>query len=508
MGELLVDQLRTMARLHGDEIAYDDLDGRRALSFDAWNRESNQLARGLVAHGIHHGDRVAIDLPSSRILDWITAYAAIHKAGAVAVPVNTRLSSRELQTILGHAEISGMITCHDLAVAQSLTDVWAGLPTLGWIASVDDPGADMTPIAALTDGDADDFQVPVDVGDLADIMYTSGTTGTPKGVAVRHHNVALLPNREAPWTNDYWIHGSPPFTFAGISFVYNPMKLGMGAIFQATFDADRWLTYVEEHRPTACFVVPSMAQLLIHAPRWATAELNSLTLVSIGSAPLAPETLFKLCDRLPDAVVTNGYGMTEAGPAYCAMTKKDVRTRIGSVGRPLPPMEVRITDPATGEDQHAGDKGEVLIRAQGRQREYYRDTDATARTWTADGWLHSGDIGYLDEDGYLYIAGRMKEVIIRGGNNVYATDVESVLYEHPDVLEAAVIGIPHDVLGEDIAAFVVPRAGVTFDERALDTLDAFCRDRLADYKCPRHYRVLDALPRNATGKVLKRDLAW
>jgi acyl-CoA synthetase (AMP-forming)/AMP-acid ligase II len=343
-------------------------------------------------------------------------------------------------------------------------------------------------------------------------MYTSGTTGLPKGVAVRHRNVALLPNSEVRYRGKAWLHGSPPFTFAGISFVYNPMKMGMASLFQARFDAGRWLDHVEAHRPTATFLVPAMAQLLRNEARWATADLSSLTLVSIGSAPLPPDTLVHLCERLPDAVVTNGYGMTEAGPAYCAMSKSDVLERIGSVGQPLPPMEVRIVDPddPTSDADHplaAGVRGEVLIRAEGRQREYYRDPDATAATWTAGGWLHSGDIGYLDEDGFLYIVGRQKEVIIRGGNNVHATDVESVLYEHPQVLDAAVVGVPHDVLGEDIAAFVVPTStGADTPALTAEVLDAFCRERLADYKRPRQFHLVAELPRNATGKVLKREL--
>lgn len=508
-GELLVDQLRTMARCYPEEDAYVDLDGQRALTFSAWDERSNRLARGLAGTtgDIRRGDRVAIFLPSEHILDWIVAYAAIHKAGAVAVPVNTRLTPRELVAILGHAEISGLITCAELAAGCHLDEVAAKLPTLRWSASVDDAVLDCLPLDALMDADGDDFQVAVADGDLADIMYTSGTTGTPKGVAVRHRNVALLPNGEVPWSDTYWIHSSPPFTFAGISFVYNPMKLGMGALFQARFDASRWIDFVERFRPTASFFVPAMAQLLINDPRWPTADLDSLTLVSVGSAPLPPETLVQLCERLPAATVTNGYGMTEAGPAYCAMSKDQVLERVGSVGQPMPPMEVRIVDPSgepgAGETLPAGTRGEVLIRAKGREREYYKDPEATERTWTSDGWLHSGDIGYLDEDGYLYIVGRMKEVIIRGGNNVHATDVESVLYEHPDILEAAVVGVPHEVLGEDIAAFVVPARGATLDP---DELATFCRDRLADYKCPRQFTVLDALPRNATGKVLKREL--
>jgi acyl-CoA synthetase (AMP-forming)/AMP-acid ligase II len=490
-GDLQVDQLRYMAGTHGAEVAYRDLDAGAAITFAEWEEESNRLARGLAARGVRPGDRVSIYLPSEEVLRWIVAYAAVHKAAAVAVPTNTRLSPRELVAILGHCEASAMVTCESLS--PTAQEVRSGVPSLALV---------VTRADEVRDDDASEFQVPVDIDELADVMYTSGTTGLPKGVAVRHRNVAMIPNNEPHWSRNGWLHGAPMFTFAGIAFIYNPMKMGLAGFYLPRFDAGRWLELVERERPTMTMLVPAMAELLVAHPDFEKRDLSSLTAVSIGSAPLAPQTLVAMQARLPQATVSNSYGMTEAGPAYIVMPKEEVTKRIGSVGKPIPPMEIKIVD-----DNDAacapGEVGELLTRMPGAQREYYRDPEATSQTWTPDGWLRSGDLAYLDDDGFLYISGRKKDLIIRGGHNIYPTDIEAVLHEHPAVREAAVVGVPHAVLGEDVAAFVVTRPGVDVDT---SELDEFCAERLADYKRPRQMHFVDELPRNATSKVMKHVL--
>jgi acyl-CoA synthetase (AMP-forming)/AMP-acid ligase II len=500
---LLTDHLRAMAEAFGDRTAYRVVDGG-SMTFGQWEAESNRLARALVDLGIAKGDRVSLYLEPGEALRFMVGYSAIHKAGAVAVPTNTRLSEAELERLLGHAEVTAVLT--DPQLAPMARGLERALPSLRHVVVA--PVAEETGDPAWSWGeavagvDAASFQVPVVADDLADILYTSGTTGLPKGVAIRHRNVALIPGEPDPQlSGGCWLHASPLFTFAGIGFIYNPMQLGLYGVYQPRFDAGRWLEVVEELRPQFVFLVPSMAQLLVAHPRFAEAELSSIELCAIGSAPLAPATLRAMQERMPEAAVSNSYGMTEAGPAYCAMPKGESLNRIGSVGQPMPPLQVRFVG-EDGAEVPAGEVGEVLLRMPGREREYYRNAEATAATWQ-DGWLHTGDLGRLDADGYLYIVGRKKDVIIRGGNNVHAVDIEAVLHDHPAVVEAAVVGIPHPVLGEDVAAVVVVSPGATV---SVGELREHCAERLADYKVPRRIELADALPRNATGKVLKQDL--
>jgi acyl-CoA synthetase (AMP-forming)/AMP-acid ligase II len=496
--DLLTDQLRMMAEHFPGETAHVDLGRDRTLVFSDWDAESDRIATALVDAGVAKGDRVAIYLPMEDCLEWMITYSGIHKAGAVAVPTNTRLARRELEYVLKHSGAVAVFA--GAATKPALEEVRHSLPSVRWLVTTGEPDGEFD-AWSQAGRRGERLQVPVGPDDMADIIYTSGTTGRPKGVVVRHRNVSMVPNNLPKWTGDGWLHSSPLFTFAGISSIFNPIKLGMTSLYQPRFDAGQWLEAVERRRPAAAFLVPAMAQILLAHPRFDQADLSSLKMLSLGSAPLAPETFRRLQERLPNAWVSNNWGMTEAGSAYCVLPPEEASRRVGSVGKPVPPMKVRVID-ENGGDLPAGEVGELLVSNPGKEREYFNDPDATSEAWR-NGWLHTGDLARLDEDGYLYIVGRTKDVIIRGGNNVHASDVESVLLEYPGIREAAVAGIPHPVLGEDVAAWIVLVEGAEVDT---EKLRSFLSERLSDYKIPRKIAFIDELPRNATGKVVKRAL--
>ncbi len=499
MADRLTDQLALMAAAYPDRTAYRNLGDGSSITFAVWERESNRLARGLRDRGVGKGDLVAIYLEPARILDWIVSYGAVHKLGAVAVPTNHRLAAIEVRAIFEHAEVRAVIC--SAAFDQVIAPLLAADPGLVVVTVTPSAVEGATDIEEVKSEDARGVRVALADDDLADVMYTSGTTGRPKGVTVRHGQIAMLPNGRPEWQGTGWLTASPVFTFAGLGFIYNPMKAGMTVLFLPAFDAGGWLAVVERERPVIAFVVPAMAQLLIHHPDFEAADLTSLRRLILGSAPLAPDTLRRLQQKLPDAAVLNSYGMTEGGHATFTMDPEGARTRPGAVGRPTPPVEVRIVCDDGGPCA-LGEVGEVLTRNPKGHREYYKDPEATARMW-AGGWLHTGDLGYLDREGYLYIVGRKKEVIVRGGLNVYSDDVEAALQAHPAVVEAAVVGRPHEVLGEEVAAFVVLEPGAVVSG---DDLVEFARGRVADYAVPRSITCLAELPRNASGKVVKARL--
>jgi long-chain acyl-CoA synthetase len=467
---LIPEELTERAERFPDRVAI-RVDGGGSMTFGEWDGRANAVARGLAGAGVGKGDRVALLMPNDAALEFGTAYVAVHRAGAVAVPVNPRYARREVAHIVSDCE-----------------------PRL--VLGPDD-------VPALESGDTSPYQVDVGADDLADIFYTSGTTGLPRGVASTHANAAFHSVRPMEG-GGVFLHAMPLSTFTGVHGAQlTPMRLAVTALVVPRFDTARFAELIEADAANWVLMVPAQILLLLESGALGGRDTSSVLAVLFGGAPTPPHAVEWMAGAFPNAVLLNGYGLTEGGASVCVLPPGEARRRPGSVGRPMPGVEVRIVDDG-GADLSIGEVGEILLKVPAGDRHYYGDPDATARTWEG-GWVHTGDLGRLDDEGYLYVVDRKKDMIIRGGYNIYSVEVEGALHELPDVAEAAVVGIPHAVLGQDVCAVVRVRAGAPALE--LDAVRAALADRLADYKLPRRLVVrAEALPRTAMGKVDKKAL--
>jgi acyl-CoA synthetase (AMP-forming)/AMP-acid ligase II len=479
---------------HRDATAWLNLADGSELTFGQWNDQANRLARGLRERGIDRGDRVIIAITPDEPFEWLISYVAVHRAGAVAVPVNTRLTAPELRAILAHAEPTAVLASAAAENGTSWSELTTGIEGLAVVG--------VTGTSEFTDllhPDASELLDPIGADGDKDVMYTSGTTGDPKGVVVPYGK-SDAEMRESRWSGLGFMTASPFSTTSGILLVDGPARGGLTGWYLPRFDAGTWLAVVAERRPVAAFIVPAMAQLLVAHQDFSTADLSSLVALTIGGAPIAAATLRRLAERLPNADVLVGYGLTEFG-AVTRMPSGNKGKHLGSAGQPLPGVEVRLVR-ADGAEVEGGEVGEITVKGTDPAREYFKDAANSQTTWR-DGWLYSGDLGRFDDDGFLWITGRSKDVIIRGGYNIVPGEIEDVLYGHPAVAEAAAAGVPHDVLGEDVEAWVVLRQG---SAATADDLREFLLERLAKYKVPRQFHFVMSLPRNAAGKVVRQLL--
>lgn len=486
----------------GDRIAISK--GDRALTHADLRDRVNALSAGLLDLGIGRGDIVGVLMYNH--VEFLETLFAANRIGAAIVPLNFRLSPAEWQFILGHAEAAALVT--EVEFSGKIDEVAAALPRLRHKVVIDGAPARgwLDYDSLITDSGAQTELVSVGTEELQRLMYTSGTTSRPKGVMITHENLI--------WKNlahilEFSLTGADNTLICGPLYHVGGLDLpGLATLHVGgrlsllhRFDPVAVVDAIEELRPTNIWLAPSMMNAILQLPGLVERDLSSIRFITGGGEKMPVPLLERIGRAFPDAWFADAYGLTETVSGDTVNDVEHMRTKVGSVGRPVAHVELAIVD---GDDNRvpADTLGEIVVRGPKVMSGYWRDqaaTDAAIR----GGWFHTGDIGRIDEDGFVYIEDRKKDMIVSGGENIASPEVERVLYENPEVLEAAVIGMPNAKWGEVPKAFVVLRSGSAIDE---ETLQAFCRERLAKYKVPASIEFIDSLPRTPSGKVLKRSL--
>ncbi|MCO7219587.1 long-chain-fatty-acid--CoA ligase [Klenkia sp. PcliD-1-E] len=468
--------------------------GDTTRTFAELHERSSRVARALQTAGLGPGDRVGV-LDKNAPTFYEVVFGAA-KLGAVTVGLNFRLAAPEVADVVADAGVRLVVVDPEFAhlLPEGVPQVHLGEDYEAWLGEDRDPG---------WGGDADDVVLQ---------LYSSGTTGRPKGAMLTSANLLWTPRmgREFYGMDEHTVNlvPSPLFHIGGAGYSLTALGQGGHTVLVRDMDPAAVLGLIEQHGVTHTFLVPAVVQMLAESAALPGTDLSSLRRIAYGAAPMGETQLLKAialfgCDFM------GVYGMTETSGSVVCLPPEDHDPggpRAGllrSVGKPLPWLELRVVDPATGADAAVGGVGEIWVRSGQNTVGYWGQPQLTAETITEDGWLRTGDAAYLDAEGYVFLHDRMKDMVVSGGENVYPAEVENVLYAHPEVLEAAVIGVPSHRWGETVKAVVVRRPGSTVDEPGLI---AFVRDRLAHYKCPTSVDFADELPRNASGKVLKKVL--
>ena len=503
------DIVREHARLQGDTAAFTF--GDEVITFADLNEGSNRVAHALRALGVAKGDRVAF-LGKNHPL-YFEAWLGAAKIGAVMTPANWRLAPPEVAYILGNCE--ARVAFVGEGFADVLVQARGDTPRLEQVIGIDAPDHSGTDYRIWRDGfPADPVMDDINLDDDALQLYTSGTTGRPKGAVITHRSIlssrdpardAQIRNWQEPVPGDVTLLAMPCFHISGTGAGITTMIAGTNAIVLPEYDPSKALELIESFNISKLFLVPAAIQILLNHPRVNDVDFSRLKYITYGASPI-PLELMKRAMKVLGCGFVQMYGMTETSGTIVALDPEDHvpegSSRMRSVGTPLPGVEIKIIDEG-GAEVPTGTVGEIATRSTKNMRGYFNNAKATEETIDADGWLRTGDAGYLDEDGYLYIHDRVKDMIISGGENVYPAEVENALYAHPKVADVAVIGIPSEKWGEEVKACVVVKDGAALTEAEMI---AHAREHIAGYKCPKSVDFIAALPRNPSGKILRREL--
>ncbi|WP_068269074.1 long-chain-fatty-acid--CoA ligase [Aldersonia kunmingensis] len=483
------------AKDFGDRIALrcDD----RALTFTEFDSAAARVATLLEQAGIDPGDRVAVMLPNTPA--FAVVFYGILRRGAVAVPMNPLFKAREVEFCLANTSAKAMFAAP--AFAEDATAGAAATGTTCWL--VDD--AALTELIAGLP--AQDYPVERTESDTAVILHTSGTTGKPKGAELTHGGLARNADVTARTLieigpDDVLMGCLPLFHIFGLTCGLNTaVQMGAAMSLVPRFDPRTVLEVIERDAVTVFLGVPTMySALLSVAPETTPAATATLRVCVSGGASLPVQVLNDF-ERAFDCAILEGYGLSETSPV-ASFNHPNQPRKAGSIGTPVEGVRMRVVD-GDGAEVPTGEPGEIQIAGHNVMKGYWNLPEATAGSIDRDGWFSTGDVGKVDEDGFYYIVDRKKDMIIRGGFNVYPREIEEVFYEHPAVAEAAVVGLPHDSLGEEIGAAVVLKPGAQVQT---DELVEFVKARVAAYKYARHVWVLDSLPKGPTGKILRREI--
>jgi len=479
--------------------------GERRYTWKEVDARSNAVANALAAAGVAKGDKVAMWMTNSDF--FVLAFYGIVKAGGVAVPVNFRLAPPEAEYIFQNCDAVALVC--DEAFGPAVAEM---RPRLKAVRAIWSAGAGqvegMAPLAeAIAGGDARDPGVAVDESDDSEILYTSGTTGRPKGALLTHHNQMVVATTMAILVNiapsDRILHVAPLFHSAELNLYLNPgTYVGATHVVLPAFVPNQVLETIQREKITQFFGAPVMYNFMMAVPDFERYDLSSVRYYGYGAAPMAAESVRQMIAKFKTDRFFCLCGLTEGGPGGVALLPADQVRKAGAGGKYIVNMESRLADPEGRTITMPGVVGELVLKGETIMKGYYQNPQATAAT-IRDGWLYTGDLGVMDEEGYITLVDRSKDMIITGGENVYSKEVEDAIYEHPAVAEAVIIGVPHPEWGETVAAVAALKPGQTLE---LSELRAFLKPRIADYKIPRRLEIVDQLPRNVSGKVLKYRL--